>query len=175
MTTDEWETLWGMLCERFNRDAGPELGVFYLNALEAKLDDEQIRRGVEQVLYENTYWPSPKELVDAGQRDEGVDAEEDWRRVVTLMEAQGAKEAYPEDEERPSDRAMEALASIGGVAALLNCRPANFHRMREAFHSAYEAGAPAPSPPALPEMTDAGERLVSGLSEDVKEVPGGEV
>lgn len=150
MTRDEWGGLWSRLCRRFNREPEPDLGLEYLRMLEQQLEtDGQIRRGVSRVFYADRYFPSPKRIVEAATGGSVPEAE--WRRVLQLGRSQQRKEAYPKDEmPRPSDRALEALDSIGGVEAVKAPGSDSVRHLRSAFLDAYEKlGPPLDAPPLL--------------------------
>ena len=164
MTTGDWTDLWTLICHRYGRTPHPDLGARYLDQLErAGLTDEEIRAGVDRVLWddEGIYgFPSPRKIADAasgtGRRDVTREAMDAWARVLDMAsDWRGARPEVVLDES-----GQRALRQVGGIRklALMDTRELDFRR--KDFLEAYEAGHTSAGTRALAPMTDAGRRLI---------------
>lgn len=156
---------WEVLKERFDREASDEMMGRYYDLISAELEEEEFLQGVDRVYYENRFWPTPKEIVDAGRgADLARESEREWSRILTMREAQSRKEGYPEEEQRPNAAALKALRQIGGMEALRNASATQFRRYRRAFLEAYEALRPRPAAPSLPRGYEPAEMIEAEAS-----------
>lgn len=156
---------WAILKERFDRDLSDLQMDLYYRTIAERLDTDEFKRGVRRVYYECRWFPTPKEIVDAGlDRDADREAELEWERVIGRRDDMNAGDSTPPDE-MPSAGALRALKTLGGMAALRNASPGEIRRFRRAFLDAYESFRPREPAPSLPGK-DAPRALSTGDDDD---------
>lgn len=136
MTPETWGQLWGLMCERFGKEPSADLAATYFDMLEARLSDAEIEHGVQVVLYEDTYWPSPSRIVEAagGEEDAEARALEAWDKI--LLMAKDWRRAKPN--EVLDDRGLRALRQVGTVKSLAMMNTDDLAFRRRDFISAFK-------------------------------------
>lgn len=153
MTNEEWSDLFYKICQQFNRDMDADLAAEWLDQLEQRLSDAEIRAGVRQVIYANKYWPSIKEVVDASRGDEEERALEQWEFCHQIMQDSRRADSVLEKMDAEGQRVVRMM---GGVRQLTRTKLDEVQWRRKEFLNLYGSAAEAAERDQLPPMTDEG-------------------
>lgn len=136
---------WRELNDRFGVDRSGNVRDRYYEQINTRLSEDEFLAGVARVFYANTYFPSPKEIVDAAR---GGDhrrrlAHEDWLTITdALLSPSRAEEGWRDD---LSEAGRKALDLIGGVRAVKRAERINL--LRKDFVECHRDYAPPDAPP----------------------------
>ncbi len=131
MTTQQWGALWSLMNERFNQQKSPELAMFYLTAISARLTTVQIELAVQKILYANTFFPSPEEIVAAAGISSEAEALADWSHFESLMQG------FPGAFARLSPTGQKMVQLMGGEAHLRQSPVSSLDFVRKEFLKLY--------------------------------------
>jgi hypothetical protein len=117
MDAAEWSDLWGELEGRFGTERPGDTGALYLELLERRLEDDEIRLAVRRSVYADRFFPSPAELVAHAQQEDPARPYEDWRVVVEAANAQRTLARGVTSGTRKEREAHEALDAFRSLPA----------------------------------------------------------
>lgn len=159
MTADEWSELFDLMCQQFGRDPDPNLATTWLDQLEARLSDDEIRAGVFHIIYAHRFWPSIKQVVEAATGSDTTSrAADQWDIVQQIM---GNRRKGPELMEELDDTARKVVSTMGGPPELAKTKLDDVDYRRKEFFDRYADFADAPGREELPPMTDEGRQVVT--------------
>lgn len=145
---------WALLQDRFGQEKSKTVAAFYYRTLEGQLSVSELDEAMAKVAYANTYFPTPKEIVEAV--DVGLDLEaeatEQWDRCQSVM--QGRISAL----EDMTPAGQKTVRLLGGPDRLRQTKLDEVKWVRKEFLRLYEHATEIHEreTEALPEWTDEG-------------------
>lgn len=158
MQLEEFSGVWSLLEQRFDTEKETRVVRFYYDELTARLTDDEIREAVRRAAYANTYFPSPKELVDAVKPSSTERALTEWGRVKAWVEEKDGEAIRKLNDEARRIADSMGVLDLGGFAS---AKDMAFIRRR--FMDEYAEIADHDEPPAL-EPSEQQERIPAPAS-----------
>lgn len=133
----EW---WALLCERFGAERSQEVALFYRDALQGQLTATELAEAMSRVAYGNTFFPSPREIVEAVKVSGSRRAADEWDKVVAWVIGRDAEAVRALNEE------ARRIADSMGLLDFVGDFPADKLWLRRQFMAEYTDAEPAPAP-----------------------------
>lgn len=155
---------WAVLCERFGREASAVLAARYYQALNDKLDTEAFLAGCRRVFEQSTFFPSPKDIIDAASvtQDEESLGLRQWDLCQRLMEGE------VEILEHMDARGQHAVSLLGGAGVLRMTSLDRVPFVRRDFLAFYRDLSRAADEPVSLGPTPESRAIVKGLMNSEK-------
>ncbi|NEQ64766.1 MAG: hypothetical protein F6K21_04515 [Symploca sp. SIO2D2] len=100
----------GLLKQNYDRELTPDIKAIWLKYLSEELSDNQFLKAVQYAVLHSRFMPTAGQLVEFAKGSLEDQALQEWQKIV-----QAASNAQ---QPQVSDRALSALAIIGGIEAV---------------------------------------------------------